>query len=86
MENGKMLLMHKSGTEIFCENGHKVAEVVEDLFKGDYPYAHKISKYEPTQTVPIVGDPLPIRCFCGAIWCDHHILVNANRTDLWIQL
>jgi len=86
MTHNKKLLMHKKGTEIFCEDGHKVAEVVEDLYKGDYPYMHKISNYDSHQQIPNFGDPLPVRCFCGAKWFEKHNFVNANETNIWVEV
>jgi hypothetical protein len=61
-------LMYPAGTIILCEQGHRVAEVLRDLHRGEVGYATAIGNYSPDQTVPKRGDLLPLKCHCGAIW------------------
>ena len=69
-------LMHAAGTIILCEDGHEVAEVLRDLHLGDYDYSTAIGNFRPEQTEPKLGAPLPLKCYCGAVWFKNHKLVH----------
>lgn len=62
------VLVHPKGAIILCSNGHEVAEVIEDLYRGDINYSHKVGNWRPFQTIAKKGCELPLRCFCTAIY------------------
>lgn len=60
------ILVHPKGTIILCSKGHEVAEVLDDLHKGDVDYSLKVGKWRPFQNPVKKGDRLPLKCFCGS--------------------
>jgi hypothetical protein len=56
------------GTLIDCANGHTVCEVTDDILLGSTGYSAKIGNWRRGQTPAKKGDPLPLRCACGAIY------------------
>lgn len=61
----------KVGTFITCENGHVVAEVLEDIYPGDMNYTRKVGNWRIFEE-PDPGDRDP-RCGCNArFWSVDH--------------
>lgn len=61
-------ICHKKGEIVVCDNGHEVADIINDLHRGDYPLSSFINNFRPNQKIPNKGDPFPMKCWCGAIW------------------
>ena len=60
-----MTLMARAGEVISCEAGHPIGTFTEDVQEGDdYPDMIRWQVVPPR-----LGDDLPLRCRCGAIWC-----------------
>ena len=55
------------GSIILCENGHQVATINRDIYKGDTGYSSAFD-FEENQHVPTKAEPEPLRCHCGGIW------------------
>lgn len=55
----------KKGEAIFCANGHVVAEALEDLNIGDWPWHGKIGNWK-VGAAPHPGDPQPRCPVCDA--------------------
>lgn len=59
----------KAGAVVTCEAGHRVCEVVKDIYFGDMDWSKHFGKWDSRQRKPVAGD-MKIKCFCGELWFD----------------
>lgn len=59
----------EQGTQIHCKNGHLVATVNRNLYKGDTSYSDAFD-YAEDQTAPTKGQTEQPKCWCGQPWFD----------------
>jgi len=73
-----MELMARAGEVISCEIGHPIGIFTKDVRQGDeYPNMIQWEMADP----PRLGDCLPLRCRCGAIWCKavgEHLVIHVE--------
>ena len=65
-----MKLYAKSGQWITCENGHRICQIVRDLYIGDLGWAACIGNWQENAfPEPALGQTICPRCgICGGWW------------------
>lgn len=59
-----------AGARVLCGNGHLVATINRNLYRGDVNYSSAFD-FTEGQSIPVKGQMLPLLCYCGAAWFDN---------------